>query len=178
MGPLVLVLSPLPLLAALARASEPWRALERKAVGAQAPGGGPELGNTSGIRQWLSTTCRAQGQVNLDGPVSVIGFLCINAECLFEAAQCPYAEHYRARGLTMSSDLPQGLKAFELSCFAGLTGIHALCCPSLESYLVWNFVQLLQYVRAIMSLPLILSAGVVLCHKDDEIEDWKWWILQ
>lgn len=119
MGPLVLVLSPLPLLAALARASEPWRALERKAVGAQAPGGGPELGNTSGIRQWLSTTCRAQGQVNLDGPVSVIGFLCINAECLFEAAQCPYAEHYRARGLTMSSDPASGTEGLwiELLCW-------------------------------------------------------------
>lgn len=50
MGCLVLVVSLLPLLAAFARESETRRALERKAVGAQAPGEGPGLGNTSGTR--------------------------------------------------------------------------------------------------------------------------------
>lgn len=50
MGPLALVVSPLPLLAAFPRASETQRAVDRKAVGAQAPGEGPGLGNTSGTR--------------------------------------------------------------------------------------------------------------------------------
>lgn len=40
----------MPLLAAFPRASETPRALERKAVGAQAPGEWPGLGNTSGPR--------------------------------------------------------------------------------------------------------------------------------
>lgn len=53
MGCLALVVSPLPLLAAFARGSETQRALERKAVGAQAPGEGPSLGNTSGTRHLM-----------------------------------------------------------------------------------------------------------------------------
>lgn len=83
--------SSLSLLAAFPKASETQRALDRKAVGAQAPGEGPGLGNTSGTRHLLRTTCRVQGQVNRDGPVSVTSLLCINAECLFEEAQCPCA---------------------------------------------------------------------------------------
>lgn len=42
--------SSLSLLAAFPRASETQRALDRKAAGAQAPGEGPGLGNTSGTR--------------------------------------------------------------------------------------------------------------------------------
>lgn len=42
--------------------------------------------------------------------------------------------------------------------------------PGLESFLVGNSVQLLQYIGAIMLLPLILSEVAVLYHKDDEIE--------
>lgn len=41
----------------------------------------------------------------------------------------------------------------------------------LASSLFWcETVQLLQYRNAIMLLPLILSEGVVLCHKDDEVQ--------
>lgn len=43
--------------------------------------------------------------------------------------------------------------------------------PSFESFLVWNYMQLLQYIDAIMFLLLILSECVVLClKKDDQIE--------